>query len=156
MDPLDGEAATNVAVGLNADGASYATSLSRVLSACHAAFRHDGRLVFSYANHEPRAWVALFAALQQAGLSAVACVLVHSENETDFKKRDVRSCTDDLLMELSPEPLASDARILGGSPEDPLMAAVMRLFLEVGSFEEGWESVALENLNGAKAERLTD
>lgn len=154
MDPLEGEAATNVAVGLNADGASYSSSLSRVLAACHGALRPGGRLVFSYANHEPGAWVALFAALQRAGFSAVACVSVHSENETDFKKRGVRSCTEDLLMELSREPFAEGGGICGETPDDLFILTVMRLFEQVGFLEDEWEPAALHGLNAARtAER---
>lgn len=144
MKPLEGEAATNVPAGLNADDESYVTSLSRVLAACHRALRSEGRLVFSYANHEPRAWVALFAALQGVGFSAVACVSVHSENESDFKKRDVQSCTEDLLMELSPTPHDDEPCILGTPPDDSFMSAVMSLFAEVGRLEDGWEAIALE------------
>jgi hypothetical protein len=151
MDPLEGEAATNVAAGLNADGASYSSALSRVLAACHDALHRDGRLVFSYANHEPRAWVALFAALQRAGFSAVTCVSVHSENETDFKKRGVRSCTEDLLMELSTEPFAESGEMSGDVPDDLFILAVMRLFGQVGFLNDEWESAALRDLSAARA-----
>jgi putative DNA methylase len=151
MEDLDGEAATNSTAGLNAENGSYATALQPVFEACHRALRSQGRLVFSYANHEPRAWVALFAALQHAGFAAVSCVSVHSENETDFKKRGIRSCTDDLLMELSPvpydEPTQGTARPLDG----PFMDAVAELFLQVGTLAEDWEEPSLQILRDARA-----
>jgi len=150
MDSLEGEAATNAAAGLNADGASYGEALVRVFEACHRALRPDGRLVFSYANHQPRAWVALFGALQQAGFTAVSCVLVHSENETDFKKRGIRACTDDLLMELSPA--HHHGRLdHGGTPAGPFMDAVMQLFRQVGTFDGEWEPESLQLLGEARA-----
>jgi putative DNA methylase len=153
MKELEGEAATNAAVGLNADSDSYANSLFEVFDACHRALRPDGRLVFSYANHEPRAWVALFAALQRAGFFAVACVSVHSENETDFKKRGIRACTEDLILELSPRPRHSDVQLLS-SDEGPFMSAVSSLFSQVGSRRQSWWEEALQFLEQARATEL--
>jgi putative DNA methylase len=149
-DQLEGEAATNVATGVNADGTAYAASLERIFVACHRGLRPGGRLIFSYANHEPRAWVALFAALQNAGFSAVACVSVHSENETDFKKRDVRSCTEDLLMELSPVPTQQDAVVLGDFTETPFMDNVATIFSRVGRLQGDWQNETLDTLRRAR------
>jgi adenine-specific DNA methylase len=147
---LDGEAATNQAVGVNPDIQSYASALQRVFGGCRPLLRRAGRLVFSYANHEPEAWIALFAALQDAGFSAVACVSVHSENETDFKKRDVTACNEDLLMELSPMPTGSPARLIGDFGGTPLMMSVAQLFGEVGRLEAGWETDALRALHDSR------
>lgn len=155
MQEMGGEAATNATAGLNSDEESYTSALLPVFEACHRALRPGGRLVFSYANHEPRAWLALFAALQKAGFWAVACVSVHSENETDFKKRGIRSCTEDLLLELSPVPGEVDApRRAGAAPEGPFMAAVTDLFLRVGRLDEGWEADALDALRAARSSEL--
>lgn len=154
MQDLGGEAATNATAGLNSDDESYASALLPVFKACHRALRAEGRLVFSYANHEPRAWVALFAALQQAGFKAVSCVSVHSENETDFKKRGIRSCTEDLLLELSPVPYERGARAIGDAPEGLFMSAVTDLFLRVGNLDEGWEPNALEELRAGRSADL--
>ena len=154
MKELEGEAATNLAVGLNADSDSYADSLFLVFRACHRALRSEGRLVFSYANHEPQAWVALFAALQRAGFFAVACVSVHSENETDFKKRGIRSCTQDLILELSPRAQRGDVQLLSASDEGPLINAVSSLFSQVGSQQRNWREEALQFLEQARAIEL--
>ena len=145
--PLSGEAATNRAVGVNPDRASYTASLEPVFRECHRLLRRGGRLVFSYANHDPEAWIALFSALQNVGFWAVACVSVHSENETDFKKRGVRSCTEDLLMELSPEPLGRDAVVLGGVEEIPFIGDVAAIFCSVGRLPDGWQTQALASLS---------
>lgn len=154
MKQLRGEAAANAAAGLNVDDASYATSLYRVFKACHRALRTDGRLVFSYANHEPRAWVALFAALQRAGFFSVNCVSVHSENETDFKKRGIRSCTQDLLLELSPTSCSFQSQLLPRGAEGPFMDAVVDLFMKTGSLEGDWEGNARQRLRAAQANEL--
>jgi adenine-specific DNA methylase len=154
MEPLEGEAASNAAAGLNADGEAYGRALVPVFRACHRALRPGGRLVFSYANHEPGAWVALFGALQSAGFTAVSCVSVHSENETDFAKRGIRSCTDDLLMELSPTPLERPAVRGGAVPGGEYMDAVTRLFLRVGCLGDDWEVDALQSLRVARSVEL--
>ena len=44
--------------------ARYAENLLRIFSALRAALKPDGRLVFSYANREPAAWMALLDALE--------------------------------------------------------------------------------------------
>lgn len=154
MENLEGEAAANAVSGLNADDESYASSLSRVFSACHSALRSDGRLVFSFANHEPSAWVALFAALQRAGFFAVACVSVHSENETDFKKRGIRSCTEDLLLELSPVSFEGRPERFSRPDDGTLMDAVISLFLRVGSLQGDWEDAARKELRKARDAEL--
>jgi adenine-specific DNA methylase len=99
---LGGEALVNVARGQNDGADEYRELLRSIFAECREHLRHNGRLIFSYANREPEAWVALFAALQDAGYAAVGCQVLHSENETDMAKRDVRACTLDLLMELVP------------------------------------------------------
>ncbi len=154
MEDLEGEAAANSVSGLNADDESYTGSLARVFEACHRALRSEGRLVFSYANHEPSAWVALFAALQRAGFTAVACVSVHSENETDFKKRGIRSCTDDLLLELSPAAFEGEAECFAPPASGTFMAAVTQLFLEVGALQGDWEDAARQALRQARDAEL--
>ena len=154
MGHLEGEAAANVANGLNVDYASYAGSLLRVFNACHRALRPEGRLVFSYANHDPGAWVALFAALQEAGFYAVSCVLVHSENETDFKKRGIRSCTEDLLLELSPTPFSHAPEVDAGTGRGGFMRAVIKHFCRVGALGQGWEEPAQAHLRKAQAVEL--
>jgi putative DNA methylase len=148
---LEGEAATNHATGVNPDCASYASALERIFAACHPLLRRCGRLVFSYANHEPEAWVALFTALQGAGFFAVACVSVHSENETDFKKRDVAACNEDLLLELSPHPVDLPLRLIGNFGGNPFMVTVAELFARVGDLPEGWEVIAMTSLRDARA-----
>ena len=156
MADLKGEAAKNSVTGLNPDRASYALSLERIFAASRRALRDDGRLVFSYANHDPEAWVALFTALQSANFSALACISVHSENETDFKKRDVKSCTEDLLLELSPVVSDEDGLVLGDVSQTPFMQDVALLFTRVGRLPEGWQLDAIDALRDARSASTRD
>jgi SAM-dependent methyltransferase len=99
---LDNEAVVNGTTGRNANGGEYRRLLTRIFREVHRTLRTDGHLIFSYANREPRAWSAVLAALNAAGFRAAGCAAMHSENETDVVKRDVRACTLDLLMDLVP------------------------------------------------------
>lgn len=146
---LDGEAAVNKTTGLNPEVGSYAESLERIFVSVRRALRENGRLIFSYANHEPEAWVELFDALQAARFHAVHCVLVHSENETDFKKRGVESCNEDLLMELSPLPIREQLSM--SLEAGPFMFEVASLFTRVGHLEGDWQAGALAALHAARS-----
>ena len=150
---LEGEASTNLVTGVNADGADYGQTLRRIFAECRRTLRDEGRLVFSYANTDPEAWVFLLAGLHDAGLHAVACISVHSENETDFKKRDVKSCVEDLLMELSPTAPTSGPLVLERHRLDPFMNCVATLFESVGQFNFGWEASAVSRLADLRAAR---
>ena len=149
MDALEGEAVSNPTTEINSDRHSYAASLERIFRESRRVLRGDGRLVFSYANHAPEAWVSLFSALQSAGFHAVACVVVHAENETDFKKRDVNSCTDDVLLELSPDPTGAQGQAFW-TESDPFLRMVLDLFVRVGSLEPEWEAGAIERLRAVR------
>jgi putative DNA methylase len=145
---LVGEATANRVVGRNTEVETYAASLERIFTACRRALRPHGRLVFSFANHNLDAWAGLLSALHRSGFHAVACVSVHSENETDFKKRDVNSCTSDLLLELSPAPLGFAPRVLS-EEASPLMKAVVELFCAVGESDAAWTEGVVEALRAA-------
>jgi putative DNA methylase len=102
--------------------------------------------IFSYANSEPEAWVGLFSALQVAGFFAVSCVSVHSENETDFKKRDVKSHVEDLMMELSIMPNTAPGQALERERLDSFMQAVVDLYIHVGNLPDDWQAKAIKML----------
>lgn len=155
LDELAGEAVANPTTEVNADRESYSDSLARIFRATHDALRHDGRLIFSYANHTPEAWVSLFSALQRTGFYPVGCVAVHAENETDFKKRNVNSCTEDILLELSTS-LNIQPVFIREDGGDRFHSAVMRLFAEVGSLSGDWESEAINALREARRQPSSD
>ena len=104
----------------------------------------DGHLIFSYANRTPSAWAALFTALQQAGLRACGCEIVHSENETDHAKRGVRSCTLDLILDLTPAgsaPLRPHPPNVHASGEEAdFLRTVADTFLMVGWLDGDWRT----------------
>jgi putative DNA methylase len=89
------------------DGASesfeaYRALLARIFTEARRVLAGDGHLIFSYANRDPEAWVAVLGGLHQAGLQAAGYAVVHSENETDHAKRNVRACSMDLILDLIP------------------------------------------------------
>src|ERR1019366_3868226 len=100
-----------------------------------------GRLILSYANRQPEAWIDLFAALEVAGFFGVNYAIVHSENETDHAKRGIRACALDLMMELSPHPapvprLRSKVTVSG--PEADYLRTIGDICLEIGRLRRGW------------------
>jgi adenine-specific DNA methylase len=97
---LDAEAVATV--GGEAAYGSYQALLTRIFAEARRALKPSGHLIFSYANREPDAWVALFNALHGAGFRAAGFNIAHSENETDHAKRSVRACTLDLILDLVP------------------------------------------------------
>lgn len=131
-------------------GKSYRKLLSRIFKEVGRALKTDGHLVFSYANRDPDAWVDVFWALQEAGLQAAGYEVLHSENETDLAKRDVRACTMDFIMDLVPADVEVDAP---WEPEEPLegeegafLQHVGRFFLQIGRLEGNWEEELREAL----------
>lgn len=96
--PLTGDA---VAERHDVDGfVNYEARLTSIFSEIRRALKTGGHLVLSYANREPGAWIALLAALQNAGFRALGYSVVHSENETDHAKIGRRACTLDVLVDL--------------------------------------------------------
>lgn len=144
---LTGEAVVNSATGQLVDDGAYEALLGRIFKEARRTLRSDGHLIFSYANRSPRAWAAVFGALQSAGLRAVGCEMVHSENETDHAKRGVRACTLDLMLDLVPEgPSAVEQHRPHPAPDIPLtderrfLGVVADMFLQVGGLKDGWRS----------------
>jgi adenine-specific DNA methylase len=139
---LIGEAVVNDATGQLADEGAYEQLLTRIFSEARRTLREDGHLIFSYANRDANAWVALFEALQKAGLRAVGCEILHSENETDSAKRGVRACTLDLIMDLVPHserPIRQHSpNMIDSTPETDFLRRIARTFLLVGDLPAEW------------------
>lgn len=137
-----GDAVVNRVTGQLVAEGSYTALLASIFRESARLLREDGHLIFSYANRDPYAWVHLLEALQSAGLRAVGCSVVHSENETDHTKRNVRACTLDLILDLVP---LSTRRIeqyrpdLGTSPEEEFLSIVAGYVLSVGYLRDGWK-----------------
>ncbi|MEU8419330.1 hypothetical protein AB0C15_00445 [Micromonospora sp. NPDC048835] len=142
---LTGEAVVNSTTGQLVDDGAYEALLGRIFKEARRTLRPDGHLIFSYANRSPRAWAAVFGALQTAGLRAVGCEMVHSENETDHAKRGVRACTLDLMLDLVPSgPSPVEQHRPHPAPDIPLtderrfLSVVADMFLQVGDLKDGW------------------
>ena len=139
---VGGDAVVNRATGQLIAKGSYTALLASIFRESARLLRDDGHLIFSYANRDPRAWVDLLEALQSAGLQAAGCTVVHSENETDHAKRNVRACTLDLILDLVP---VSKRRIeqhrpaLGYGPEEEFLAIVTGYVLSLGKLRDGWQ-----------------
>lgn len=148
---LEGEAVVNGATDKNRD-ADYRELLARIFSEVHRALKDDGHLIFSYANREPGAWADIFWALQEAGLVAAGCEVLHAENETDLAKRGVRACTLDLILDLVPEEQEPATIWVPESfPDDPegaFLREVAAVFTKIGSLEADWEEDFAETLEG--------
>lgn len=124
--------------------------LTAVFAECHRIVKPDGHLVLSFANRNADAWVALFAALRAAGWHGAGFDVVHSENETDHAKSGRRSCSLDVLLDLTPCPVDSSYRPARqpGSPEERYAFVVGRHALAVGTVSHGWEDALRRDLAG--------
>lgn len=140
---LAGEAVVNAATGQLTGVGEYQQLLTRIYAESRRVLKEDGHLIFSYANREPEAWVALLEALQNAGLRTVGYEIVHSENETDQVKRSVRACTMDLILDLvpaGPRPLQQHrSTAVDADSETTFLHLVGSTALRIGGLEHGWE-----------------
>jgi putative DNA methylase len=151
---LAGEAVVNATTGQLTDDGAYERLLTRIFTEVRRVLQPDGHLIFSYANRSPDAWIALFSALQSAGMRAVGCEIVHSENETDQTKRKVRACALDLILDLVPvgkAPLAPHvpAASITGSEAD-FLHVVARTFMRIGSLEDNWAHLFRAELRNSR------
>ena len=117
------------------------------------ALRVDGHLIFSYANREPDAWIGALRRAAGRRLPRGGCELVHSENETDYAKRDVRACTLDLIIDVVPVgPALVEQwwpRELPETDEGAFLEVVAETFMELGELESGWEEAFSSRLQAS-------
>lgn len=147
------DAVVNRATGQLVAAGSYSALLTSIFRESARLLREDGHLIFSYANRDPRAWAQLLEALQSAGLRAVGCTIVHSENETDHAKRNVRACTLDLILDLVPvssREVVQHRPTRGIGSEHEFLMIVAEYVLSVGKLTSGWQANFLEAAAGAE------
>jgi hypothetical protein len=147
---LDGDAIVRRMRGPDGMDA-YKQLLAGVFTEIHRALRPGGHLVLSFANREPSAWTALFAALQDAGFVAVGYQVVASENETDHAKAGKRACTLDVLLDLvhaSNKPVnqyCPEPRRLQ-SAEATYCHLIGKQALAIGELEPSWSEAFVQGL----------
>lgn len=129
---------------------AYEVRLRTIFTEARRALRPGGHLVLSYANRDPRAWTALFGALQAAGFRAVGYAVVASENETDHAKAGRRACNLDVLIDLVGD---GDARLRRWRPlgeaatfEEEYCRLLGEWALEIGQLEGDWKLNLTEDL----------
>lgn len=151
---LTGDAAVNPTTDAEEADNAYASLLERIFQEIRRVLRADGHLIFSFANRQPTVWVDLFTALQAAGLQAAGCVIVHSENERDQAKRDVRACTSDMILDLVPTSDRTTVAFNAATDDSPgsegeYMRTIAEWFERVGHLPAGWEKEMVNECAGA-------
>jgi 16S rRNA G966 N2-methylase RsmD len=143
---LGGEAVVNPSTGQNTEELAYRHVLTLIFAEVRRTLRPDGHLIFTYANRSPEAWAYVLAALRDAGFRACGYEIVHSENETDYAKRGVRTCTMDLVLDLVP---TSNAPLLchvptpeyrGEVDEVTFLRQIGATLMRLEELENGWEA----------------
>jgi len=105
-------------------------------------------MVLSFANREPRAWIALLSALDNSGWQACGFDVVHAENETDHSKNGKNACTHDLLLDVMPArssvPVPYSPSRSPATDEEEFCFMIGKAFLKVGALPERWDEPFIE------------
>ncbi len=148
---LDSSSASDVAVNpALARTEAQSDLLARIFREARRTLRFDGHLIFSFANRDPRGWVELIRALQTAGYRTVGTEIIHSENESDLAKRNVRACTLDLILDLVPLgaiPVVSHTPSTVEGDEGEFLHLVSSYVHRIGRLEDGWEEQFIVDAN---------
>lgn len=144
LGPLDGDAIVRRTSHTDTTQ-RYRSVLTTVFKEARRAMRPGAHLILSYANRDLKAWIALFNALQAAGLRTVGFEVVRSENELDHAKVGKRACTLDLLVDLVDSDTTAvrqhqAVRSSSDSTERAFCIAVGESALKIGGLPAGWET----------------
>ena len=147
---LVGDAIVNAGAGINNGIADYCDLLTRIFSEVNRTLRPEGHLVFSYANRSPDVWADVIQALDQAGFRCAGYAVLHSENETDHAKRNVRACTQDLILDMVPRsdlPIRRTIpRLSDPTDEQQFLTTVGSFLLRTGALPRGWRDRLVSTL----------
>jgi adenine-specific DNA methylase len=126
----------------------YRERLRRLFVESRRTLRSDGRMIISFANRDPDAWIALIGALHDAGFSAAGYTWVHSENESDHSKRTVRAATLDMLVDLVPGPVDTHyaPAATPGTDQERFLATAGKWVGLIGQLPDGWEEQVTADL----------
>ncbi len=86
-----------------ADDAHYVHQMSAIFRECRRVLRTDGgRLIFTFHHWRPQAWMALAAALRDAGFVLLNRYVVHAEHPMSVHISNLRALTHDAILVLAP------------------------------------------------------
>lgn len=148
MDASDSDVAVNPR---QARPEAQASLLSRIFRETRRTLKADGHLIFSFANRDLRAWAELLNALQTAGFRTVGTEVIHSENEVDAAKRNVRACNLDLILDMAPvgpAPVIAHTPTAVDGDEGDFLQRISAFVHQVGALEHGWEDDLRTQLSG--------
>jgi len=142
------------AVARNNGDSRYSEKLTSIFKECKRVLEPEGRMVISFANRDPEAWIDLFQSFIDADFSACGFGIVHSENETDHSKRSVNACTLDLMLDLvdSDEDVELwDGSIKADTDQEEYLNIVGKSFLEYvqPKVSAGWKEEFTERINSS-------
>jgi SAM-dependent methyltransferase len=130
---------------------SYADLLRDVFVECRRVLKPRGHLILSYANRDPRAWLALIEALDDAGYRGLGYQIVHGENETDHSKVGNGHYSHNLLVDLVKANLGATRRwrptVTSDAPEIRFLELAGEAVLRVGDLPVKWRSGLLAELS---------
>jgi adenine-specific DNA methylase len=123
----------------------YARMLTASFSEAKRALANDGRLILTFANRDPLAWLSLAKALKDSGFEVVGYSIVRAENEMDHVKRGTRACNMNLIVDSVPKSTAGTSRWKPRSTKRPsaereFLGLVGNMLLNLGAQDEGWEA----------------
>lgn len=148
---LQNEAVVNRFHTDNEEANGYRKILANAFSETKRILKSNGHLIFTYANRDPDAWIDLISALNSAGLEVCGYEILHSDNETDHAKRNVRACSLDLVVDAVADTSETREKWVPtrdpSSSEEEYLHVVGATLLQLGSLPDRWEESLRKRLS---------
>ena len=106
-----GCAAIRESVAVHGDDEKYEKLLCLIFAECRRVLRPEGRMLLTFANRDPVAWISLFRALRQGGFFAHGYAIVRSDAPADCAKTETGSSQLDMVLDLAPYAPPDDANL---------------------------------------------